>query len=271
MRLLCFESLRRPQDSDFGGNRGSSARGDIEKNGYFYHVVSQSWRKETIFYPDIARYRHDLLCKTCAENGVTVLFSVTMPNHTHDVLMGPSWDVISKVMKVVNSHVSYYIRKKYPEKKKVFRKYPVYVIIRDIKILFYLGKYAYDNPSVLTESDKGAPHSCFKAFETGKLQEPAYDRSIYQKLFGLTVQELVNLYKTMTKEQIMAYAEERFSDWTEEQNRQLFINSNYKPKKQRNSKPQTAQTHQTHQTHQTPQTHQTHQTHQTPQTKRLPQ
>ena len=228
MNNLSFEELRRPLDQDFGGNRGSSAEGNIDKTGYFYHVISQSWRKETIFYPDIAKYRHDLLCKLCSDKGVTILFSVTMPNHTHDVLMGPSWDVISEIIRILNSLVSRFIRHKYPEKKTVFRKCPVYVIIKDITILFYLGKYAYDNPSVLTENDRGAPHSCFKAFETGKLQEPAYDKKIYTKLFGLTPQEIVNIYKTMTKEQVMEYAKKRFADWTEKQNQELFINRNYK-------------------------------------------
>ena len=227
MQVLDFETLRRPQSHDFGGNRGSSALGNIEKNGYFYHVITQSWRKETVFYPDVAKYRHDLLCKLCAFRGVTILFSLTMPNHTHDVLMGPSWNVLSELVRILNSQVSRFIRNKFPEKKKVFCKCPVYVIVKNINVLFFLGKYVYDNPIVLRENEKDAPHRCFKAFESGKLQEPAYDRKIYQKLFGLSPQETVEIYRTMTKEEVSAYAGRRFSSWTEDQNRRLFINTGY--------------------------------------------
>jgi len=227
MHNLDFETLRRPAGQDYGGNRGSSARGNIEKNGYFYHVVTQSWRKETVFYPDVAKYRHDLLCKLCPDREITVLFSLTMPNHTHDVLMGPSWDVIAETIRILNSQVSRFIRNKYPDKKKVFSKCPVYVIVKDLSVLFFLGKYIYDNPSVLAEYDKKAPHSCFKAFETGKLQEPAYDKKIYGKLFSLNPQEILEIYRTKTKEEVISYARARFAEWTEEQNRKLFINSRY--------------------------------------------
>ncbi|MBR6347789.1 MAG: transposase [Spirochaetales bacterium] len=227
MRNLDFETLRRPASPDYGGNRGSAAHGDIEKNGYFYHVITRSWRRETVFYPDIAKYRHDLLCKLCAGQGVTILFSVTMPNHTHDVLMGPSWDVISEIVRIMNTHVSRFIRTKYPEKKKVFSKCPIYVIVKDLSVLFFLGKYIYDNPAVLAEYDRKAPHSCFKAFESGKLQEPAYDRKIYQKLFGMSPQEILEVYRTMTKDGVSLFARTRFSEWTPEQNKKLFINSSY--------------------------------------------
>lgn len=98
-------------------NAGNSKLGNVDKTGKCYHVTQQTWCKEPVFNKDIATFRHTMLCRLCIEFNVVILFSVTMPNHTHDVFLSDSWENISNVMKSLNSAVSKYVYKKDPKRK----------------------------------------------------------------------------------------------------------------------------------------------------------
>ena len=57
--LLTIEDLLPKKESFPGDDRiGTSASRNIDKGGHFYHVITQSWTGETIFYNDVAAYRH---------------------------------------------------------------------------------------------------------------------------------------------------------------------------------------------------------------------
>ena len=72
-------------------SRITETRRKPDRTGHFYHVVTQSWTKEMIFYRDVAVYRDTLLGKLCTEKGIRILFSVCMPNHTQFRVMNTSW------------------------------------------------------------------------------------------------------------------------------------------------------------------------------------
>ena len=206
-------------------NIGLSTRKTIDRNAYFYHVITQSWTKETIFYRDVAAYRENLLGKLCPEYGLTILFSVVMPNHTHDVFLTPEWEKLPDMLRNLNRNVSRYIRKHYPEKakhgKRIFDHCPAYVPVKDIGQLFYLGKYIFDNPRYLEKEGRRVPGSCFWMFEKAHFTA-GYNEKAYPSLFGLTPQEIFSVYSSMTKEEVRLYSEERFCNWTDEDNRAVF-------------------------------------------------
>lgn len=197
----------------------------IDRNGQVYHVFQRGRNREQIFTADVAKFRHNMLCKLCADHGVVIIFSVVMPNHTHDVLAAAEWKTISNVMKTLNTKVSQYIRKrsgeKYKDKGSVFDGRPTYKPVRDRVYLFYLGKYLYDNPAYLVEAGRFVPYSCFWMFEKGYLVEP-YRKELYIDLLGMTAKELVGIYSFKSKEEVYRLALERFSDWPAERNDAVF-------------------------------------------------
>lgn len=222
----------------------TSSKRSIEKDGHCYHVITQSWCKEKIFSVEAATYRHNLLCRLCAQEGIVILFSVTMPTHTHEVFLTSDWQSLSKVIRILNVQVSRFIRNELVEKAirrakeeskrvnedylrekerrhRIFDNRPTYIAVRDIVYLMFLGKYIFDNPVYLKAEGKAVPFSCFWMFEKNYFRAP-YDEKIYLRLFGMTAPELFRLYDTKEKKEVKAFAQERFKDWTKEDNNQLF-------------------------------------------------
>ena len=204
---------------------GMGSKGNIDKNGLFYHVITTSWRKKRLFDKELAKYRQDLLCELCAKKGITILYSATMPTHTHEVFITPCWEDLSSVIKALNSNIAKYVRRymtKSEGKIRVFSDDPAYVLVDSIDYLLYLGNYIFWNQQRLKDEGKSVPDSCFWMFEKGYFPEP-YNAEIYQKLFGLSSAELLALYKTHTPAEMWQYAKQRFSDWTAEDNRRLLL------------------------------------------------
>ena len=205
---------------------GMSSRRNIDKNGLVYHVITTSWRKKRLFDKDLAKYRQELLCELCSKKGIAILFSATMPTHTHEVFITPSWEVLSSVMRTLNSNVAKYARRhlseKIEERARVFSDDPAYVMVDSINYLMYLGMYIFCNQQHLKDEGKSVPDSCFWMFEKGYFPEP-YNAELYLKLFGMNATELLALYKTKTAKEVWKFAKERFIEWTEEDNRRLFL------------------------------------------------
>ena len=225
MKNLQISDLLKKTERTLPENAGTSRRKNIDKNCYVYHVITNTWSKRKLFYHDVAKYRHDLLCKLCNKNGITILFQTTMGNHSHEVFLTPDWETLALVVRSLNINVSKYVRKHYAERtkngKKVFDNEIVYIPVKDISYLFFLGKYIFDNPKYLVEEGGIAPFSCFWMFEKSHFVT-GYDADIYAKLFDLQPTEIFRIYSTMTKEEVMEYSKKRFSAWTEEDNLKLF-------------------------------------------------
>lgn len=225
MANVTFEQLKK-KDADSNFIRGTSKNGKIEKDAHFYHVITRSWGGETIFYSEIGQYRNRLLCKLCSDRGITILFSVSMPNHTHDVFMTENWQDLATVMRLLNSQLGHYIRTRskrtYPDNWKIFDYHITYVAIRDIATLFYIGKYIYDNPAYLTDSNRKTPFTCFWMISNGHIPSSGYDRKIYEKLFLMTAEEVCDFYRKHTKQEVSHYSKQLASGWTEEDTNKTF-------------------------------------------------
>ena len=229
MENISFSALlREMSDQNLEERIGRACTKNIDKTACFYHVITKSNDGSTIFYSDTAEYRHSLLCKLCEERRITILFSVTMPNHTHDVFLTPSWETLAEVFRILNTNITKYIRKAHPKKYKagfrILRRYPTYVPIRDIVTLFYEGKYIFDNPAYLLAEKKFVPHTCFWMFEKDHFSDP-YDGDIYKKLFEMTPQEIFNLYSTKVKDEVLVFAREKYKGWNRKRTEAVF----YKP------------------------------------------
>lgn len=207
---------------------GTARKGNIMKNGLFYHVITTSWRRRRLFDAELASYRKDLLHELCIRYGITILFSVTMPTHTHDVFITPDWKILSHVIAILNSNVAKYARRYLQDRMKgrklVFSEDPAYVMVTDMPHLFYLGKYTYGNYSYLRSEGKTVPDSCFWMFEKGYFAEP-YNGKLYPMLFGMEAPDLLGFYKAHTEAEVMSYAREAFMDWTDADNARLFLKS----------------------------------------------
>ena len=223
-----ISDLLEKQDEYAGSsNIGTSLKKNIDKRGLCYHVITQSWDKKTIFNKDVASYRQNLLCKLCSERGIVILFSVTMSNHTHEVFLTSNWETLSAMITSLDGNVAKYIRKhdkdgRLRNKRKIFDYCPKYVIVKDIVYLLYLGKYIHDNPAYLRAEGKVIPDSCFWMFEKGHFIVP-YDEKMYEKLFGLTYSQILELYSSKTKSEVLEYARQLYAGWTDEDNRRMFI------------------------------------------------
>ncbi len=209
-------------------NIGRSSQRNIEKNGIAYHVITTAWRKRWLFDRELAKYRQDLLCELCSSRGITIVFSVTMPTHTHEVFITPSWEILSQVIKLLNSNVAKYVRHHMPDRasdrRMIFSKEPVYIMIDSLDYMLYLGKYIFGNQQQLREDGKAVPDSCFWMFEKSHFPAP-YDENIYRMLFGMAPTELLELYSTKTDAEVRQFAKERFKGWSKEDNERLFLKS----------------------------------------------
>ncbi|MBR0521378.1 MAG: transposase [Spirochaetales bacterium] len=220
--------LKEPKDASVYERIGRASAGNIDKTGCFYHVITKSNDGATIFHTEAGSYRHNLLCRLCEERGITILFSVTMPNHTHDVFLTPRWELLAEVLKNLHMNLTKFLRRKNPKRYKegirILRRYPTYIAVRSIVALFYLGKYIYDNPEHLRKDGKYTPNDCFWMFEKEYFPE-AYDITIYKRLFNLTPKEILDVYSRLSADQVMDYARKKFAGWTEAQTKAVFYKS----------------------------------------------
>ena len=226
MKNLSIEQLLKEKPAIEESHVGLASRNNIRKEGTVYHVIITSWRKKRLFDAELAQYRKDLLHEECINHGVSILFSVTMPTHTHDVFITPDWETLSHVIKMVNSNVAKFVRRHMPDKIKnrryVFSSDPAYVMVENINQLFFLGKYVYNNYSYQKSEGKQVPDSCFWMFEKNYFSEP-YDSKLYQKLFRMEPKSLLEFYATHTDADVKEFAGIAFNDWTDEDNRRVFI------------------------------------------------
>ena len=207
---------------------GTATKGNIDKGAVFYHVITVSWRKRRLFDRDLARYRQELLCELCAKKGVSILFSVTMPTHTHEVFITPDWETLSCVVKLVNANVAKMAHDRYKDGRRVFSGDPEYIAINSMDHLFFLGKYTFGNQQYLKNDGKPVPDSCFWMFEKNYFVEP-YNGDLYVKLFGMEPSKLLEIYSTKTDAEVRALARQLFGDWTELDNESLFRNDHHLP------------------------------------------
>ena len=217
------ELLKAPRHDIFEEKIGRATSRNIDKTGVFYHVITKTANGENHFLSrGFGDYRHNLLCRLCEERGITVVFSLTMPNHTHDVFLTPAWEALSEVMRILNTNVSKYLRSKEKEKlaknRYVLRRCPVYIPVRESAYLFTLGKYIFDNPAFLREENKFVPYDCFWMFRTGHFMD-AYDEKLYKKVLGLDPQQIHEMYSSMTKKEIISFSRKAFPEGS---NRRFF-------------------------------------------------
>ncbi len=202
-----------------------SLRNRVDKNGRFYHVVQRAANRENIFDKETARYRTNLLCRICTMYNVTILFSVVMSNHTHDILMAESWEIIAKVMKEVNSALSRKLRKenkeKYTNGRRIFETEPFYRAIHDMIDLMVTSKYVYDNAKSIEDKGKFVPYSCFWQMRNDRLSKP-YNKELYPILFGMNEQDLCTFFETHSSGQIANLAAMQYKNWTQKDNDTFF-------------------------------------------------
>lgn len=197
----------------------------VDKNGHFYHAVQRAANRENIFDIELARYRHNLLCRICAMHNVTIIASVVMSNHTHDLFMADYLDDVSTALRIVNTAVSHYLRKKNPKKytngRRVFEDVPYYRAIHDIVALMIAIKYIFDNAKALEVKGAIVPFSCFWNMSKGYLSKP-YNKALYEKLFGLKDTELYNFLNENDMSEVRRLSLEMFSHWTKQDNDSVF-------------------------------------------------
>ena len=197
----------------------------IDKNGRFYHVVQRASNKDNIYDKELAKYRENLLCRICALYDITILFSVVMKNHSHDIVMAEAWELISKATKQVNSAVSKQVRNKNPKKysngRRVFASRPYYRAIHDIVDLHVVSKYTFDNVAKVEEMGGFVPYSCFWTMEKGIVVRP-YNKELYPLLFQMSETDLCKFFKENDISTVRKLTIEHFRDWTQEDNDRFF-------------------------------------------------
>lgn len=206
---------------------GRASSRNIDKTGVFYHVITKSSNGDSVFLTKGAgEYRHALLCRLCEERGITILFSVTMPTHTHDVFLTPNWEALSEVLMILDTNLSKFIRKGNPQRyqkgARPLRRHPVYIVIRDIHYLLVLGKYIFENMAGMRRENKYVPHESFRMLKSGHLPD-GYDEKIYPALFGVDMQKLYELFSSTDKQQLNDYAKSIASKWTKEKTEAVFF------------------------------------------------
>lgn len=221
LKMICFDEIIGIEESE--GRSGWNTK--VDKNGRFYHVTQRAANREFIFDKELGQYRHNLLCRICSRLNVKIVFSVTMSNHTHDVLIAKKWKDIAQALRLVNTSVSRKLKRKYPNKyrngRKVFESRPHYRVIKNIVDLTTVGKYDYDNVKNVQDKGEFVPYSCFWMFEKGLATKP-YDKNIYPRLFGITEKELCEFYRDNDSKAVYKAAREMFRDWTKKDNDNLF-------------------------------------------------
>ena len=219
--------LTQPKHDMLQKKIGKASSRNIDKTGVFYHVITKSSNGDGIFMTKGAgEYRHTLLCRLCEERGITILFSVTMPTHTHDVFLTPDWKLMCEVLAILDTNVSKFIRKNNPQRytkgTKPLRRHPVYIVVRDILYLMVLGKYIYENMAGIRKENRFVPHECFWMFRSGRLPD-GYDEKLYPVLFGMSMQELFELYSNKTKQEVYDYACKVASGWSKKKTEAIFF------------------------------------------------
>lgn len=197
----------------------------IDKNGRFYHVVQRASNRDYIYDNEIAKYRANLLARICSMYNVTILFSVVMSTHTHDILIAERWELIAQVIKEVNSAVARRIRKKdsnrYTNGRRIFEETPYYRAIHDIVALMVVSKYVYDNAKDVEDTGKYVPYSCFWLMRNDRLPK-FYKKELYTILFGMTEIELCAFFDAHTITEVREIATKRFKAWTKLDNDSFF-------------------------------------------------
>lgn len=191
----------------------TSKDSQIDKSGNFYHVTQQGYNFSSIMSLNAAKYRQHMMIKLCEDNGVIPLCNVIMPNHTHDLFYAEKFDSIPKVMKILNSLVTRFSIKERDTKgqkslEKLFMGLPSYERVADKSHLFYLFKYFYDNPAYLKETRQFVPFSCFDMWEKGYYKP--YMEKVYILLFNKELSEIIEMCKTLSKDQFRIESERLF-------------------------------------------------------------
>lgn len=198
---------------------GRSDNGRIDKNGRIYHMVQRGRNRENIYDEKSARYRHDLLCRECSKYGVGILFSVSMPNHTHDLLYAENWDTVSRVVQIVNTQVSRFIRKANPKRfkndRRVFDERPVYVVVKNMKQIGITGKYIYENAAEFERQGKFVPFSCFFGMRNNYVPTPPYRKDLYEFIYGMELQQMCSFFEENSILDVGRHVEQRFASWTQ--------------------------------------------------------
>lgn len=212
---------------------GSSSNGNIDKGSRCYHVITQIRDRSRIMTKEIGTYRHNLLCQLCNERNVTLVFSVTMSSHTHDVLFADDWSLISEIFRILNQNLSRRLRVKAPEWSKnsysVMNGRPKYKAVYDIEYLFYLGKYIFDNAQTITDMGKIAPYSCFWMFEKDRFAPP-YKKDAYKTLFGFSPTDIFNIYSTKTADEVRKLSKTLFRKSPDDGRNSIFVNPKRNPR-----------------------------------------
>ena len=197
----------------------------LDKNGHFYHAVQRAANRDFIFDFELGQYRHNLLCRLCGIHDVSIIASVVMNNHTHDLLMADTWENIHNVMRLMNTSVAHSVRKrskKFTNGHRVFESTPYYRAIRSIEDLMVTIKYIFDNMRQVEVNGGAIPFSCFWSMARGYLPK-SYGKSIYLALFGMTEIELFNFLNENSMQDVVRLAHERFQSWTPQDNANTFM------------------------------------------------
>ena len=215
-----------PEENTVERRVGTATANNINKNGIIYHVITSSWRKKRLFDMNLAKYRQNLLCELCEKRGIVILFSATLPTHTHEVFITPGWEILANMIRILDSNVAKYARRHLSDRvegwNRVFSPDPAYVLVDSMDYLFFLGKYVYDNQQRLKDEGKSVPDSCFWMFEKNYFPNP-YKADVFQKLFGMSPSDLYNIYRSKTSREVALLSKQLFGDWTAEDCRKLFF------------------------------------------------
>lgn len=228
MEIKNLESIFPGIEDNSNNNHGDSKHGNINKDGYIYHITQQCWNHKNYYSFESARYRDYLLKNICSKTGIVPLINVTMPNHSHDVLYSKDFSKIQSLYSLLNCRVSRFVKKDRQtilnkETALVFQQRPTYTPVENRSQLFYLVYYLFHNDDFLRESGKVAPYSCFADWAKGNFS--GYNPSFFEKLFGLSVTDIINLCNTLSKEEFRAYGIKKYAKY-ENKDAILFKNPN---------------------------------------------
>lgn len=204
---------------------GTAKNHNIETNAVFYHVIQQVDNRINLFSIDSAKHRDLLMKSVCQNMGILPIMNVIMPSHTHDVFLTDDVKKIGIMLRNVNRGTSVFIQKerllKYGKKPdKVFSRYPGFKPIKSREQFFNLIKYLYDNPSYLKSQGLFVPYSCFDYWEKGYYKP--YDINVFQKLFELTIEDIIKYCKELDKVQFSQLAKKLFGNDSAKYNNQIF-------------------------------------------------